>query len=161
MDIPQVKKLIDEYLSWINISLDFQNIAAELASFPDFYGEPSGSFFVAKQWDEIIGCVGLKPLEQDICEMKRLFVIDRFKGSGVGKQLITQVLIEAKSKSYAKMRLDTLPIMAAAHSLYKSFGFYEIGQYVRNPIAGAIFMEIDLLTIPPISLAPLSGRNLK
>jgi ribosomal protein S18 acetylase RimI-like enzyme len=140
-DIEKTKVLIKEYLKWIDINLSFQNINEELASFPEIYKEPEGAFLVAKDGKYIIGCVGLKKLENGICEMKRLYVKDKYKGLGIGKTLIEALLKEAKKKGYKKMRLDTLKKMDIAQKLYKEYGFYEINQYVENPIEGAVFLE--------------------
>lgn len=140
-DIEKTKDLIKEYLIWVNSDLSFQDIDEELYSFPGKYEEPAGSFFVAKEGDNIIGCVGLRKIQTGICEMKRLFVKDEHKGIGLGKELIKIVIEEAKKKGYEKMRLDTLPKMKTAQRLYKEFDFYEIKQYVVNPIEDSVFME--------------------
>ena len=140
-DIEKTKELIREYLNWIDCDLSFQQVDEELSSFPEKYEEPDGSFFVAKYCNVIIGCVGLKKYVAGICEMKRLFVIDDYKGIGLGRELIGIVIEEAKKKGYDKMRLDTLPKMKPAQKLYREFDFYEIEQYVVNPIKDSVFME--------------------
>ena len=144
-DIEKTKELIKEYLNWIDNDLSFRQVDEELAAFPEKYKEPDGSFFIAKDGIKIVGCVGMKKIQIGICEMKRLYVKDDYKGIGLGKELIKTLIEEATKKRYKKMRLDTLPKMGAAIKLYKDFGFYQIEQYVENPINGAIFMEKVLI----------------
>jgi len=136
--------LIRDYVAWTGVDLSFQGIEAELADFPSKYREPEGCFLVAREGGDILGCVGLKRLEAGVCEMKRLFVREGSKGRGIGRDLIRALIAEARRKGYEKMRLDTLEVMEKARSLYRSFGFREIGQYVENPLPGAIFMELEL-----------------
>ena len=144
-DIENTKELIKEYLTWIENDLSFQQIDKELATFPEKYEEPGGSFFIAKDGDTIVGCIGLRKIQNEVCEMKRLYIKDKYKGIGLGKELIITIIEEAKKKGYRKMRLDTLPKMKAALKLYKEFGFYQIEQYIENPIDGAVFMEKILI----------------
>lgn len=143
-DVGKTKELIQEYVDWTNLDLRFQNIDDEMAHFPRKYEEPEGAFFVAVDDDRVIGCVGLKKIGEKVCEMKRLFVKDEYKGLGVGKRLIETAIEEARVKKYEKMRLDTLKRMDRALELYKRYGFNEIRQYVENPMEDAVFLEKDL-----------------
>lgn len=136
-----VKALIAEYLHWIGVDLSFQHIEDELANFPDRYREPEGAFLAAKIEQQLVGCVGLKKIDSHVCEMKRLFVREEFRTLGIGKALVARILAEAEKLGYTAMRLDTLSWMKNAVRLYREFGFYEIGQYVENPLPDAIFME--------------------
>jgi putative acetyltransferase len=140
-DLARTKALIGEYLRWIGEDLSFQNVEEELASFPGPYAEPEGSFFVAREGVKIVGCVGMKKLGPGLCEMKRLFVRDDHRGMGLGSALVVTILEEAKRKGYERMRLDSLRKMESAVALYRRLGFREIGQYVENPLPGAMFME--------------------
>lgn len=143
-DIDAAKALIEEYLEWTNIDMSFQDIEEELAGFPKKYEEPAGTFLVAKDRGTVVGCVGFKKLGEGICEMKRLFVKEKYRGTGLGAALVDAIIREAEEKRYTKMRLDTLARMRSAVRLYKKYGFREIGQYVENPIEDAIFMERNL-----------------
>lgn len=140
-DIEATKALIVEYLRWMREDLSFQHVEKELATFPDIYKEPEGTFLVAKDGDIVIGCVGIKKIEDSVCEMKRLYVKDDYKGEGIGRALVENILSEARKKGYQKIRLDTLKRMERALGLYEKYGFYYIGQYVENPIEDALFME--------------------
>lgn len=79
-----------------------------------------------------------------MCEMKRLYIRPAERGSGAGRALVEAVIARARERGYAAMRLDTLPTMAAARSLYVSLGFEEIERYNDNPIEGVLFFELEL-----------------
>jgi len=143
-DIEATKSLIREYIAWMNIDMSFQDIEEELARFPRKYEAPTGAFLVAKDGDTVVGCVGFKRIGDGICEMKRLFVKDAYRGRGIGRALIERIIREAEEYRYSKMRLDTLKRMESAVRLYSAFSFGEIGQYVVNPIEDALFMEKEL-----------------
>jgi N-acetylglutamate synthase-like GNAT family acetyltransferase len=140
-EIAGAKKLIEEYIQWLNQDLSFQNINDELDNFPEKYSEPEGAFFIAANNSEITGCVGLKKIENGICEMKRLFVNDRYKGNGIGKKLVEIIIREARLKQYKTMRLDTLDTMEAALSIYYENDFYAIEPYYNNPADGVVYLE--------------------
>ncbi|MDR3259936.1 MAG: GNAT family N-acetyltransferase [Fusobacteriaceae bacterium] len=143
-EIEDTKNLIKEYINWVDIDLSFQDIEDELKNFPLKYEKPYGAFFIAKNGDEVVGSVGLKKIESNICEMKRLYVKDKYKGYKIGETLVGIIIGEAQKCGYEKMRLDTLKKMGMAQNLYKKYGFYEISAYVYNPIEGALYMERDL-----------------
>lgn len=143
--VAQAKALIYEYVKWLNVDLAFQGFEAEMNTFPALYAEPVGCFLITLSGNEVVGCVALKPLGSEICEMKRLFVSDKFKGKGIGKELISRLIIEARKKGYKKMRLDTEKTrMIKAKSLYDFFGFVEIDAYVYNPYPDIVFLELEL-----------------
>jgi ribosomal protein S18 acetylase RimI-like enzyme len=140
-EILGAKNLIVAYIQWLNQDLCFQNIDDELSYFPKKYSEPQGTFLIAKENDEVIGCVGIRKIENSICEMKRLFVNDRYRGGGIGKKLVEMITEEAKRKHYEKMRLDTLDTMEEALNIYRKNGFYEIEPYYNNPADGVVYLE--------------------
>lgn len=137
-------RITRDYIDWLEMDLAFQAIDEELSSFPSMYGPPHGVFLLARQGNELAGGVGLRMLSPGVCEMKRLFVYERFKGLGLGRRLCAQIIEEAKTLGYRKMRLDTLGHMVAAKSLYDSFGFKEIEPYRFNPDPTAKYMELHV-----------------
>ncbi len=143
-EIEIVKTLFREYAAWLTIDLSFQNFDAELAGLPGDYAPPTGRLLLGMLGRHAAGCVALRRLSAEMCEMKRLYVRAEHRGSGVGRALAQAIISEARGIGYARMRLDTLPVMGAAHRLYESLGFREIPAYCHNPIAGTKFLELQL-----------------
>lgn len=146
-DILEIRQLLREYEAWLGTDLCFQNFESELAGLPGSYAPPSGRLLIAMEdsagGNRSAGCVALRPCDQSICEMKRLFVRADFRGSGLGRRLTLAIVDEARAIGYRKMRLDTLPQQREAHRLYASLGFREIEPYRENPILGSKFLELD------------------
>lgn len=143
--VEQARGLYKEYEAWLKLDLCFQNFEKELAELPGAYAPPSGRLLLGFEDGKLAGCVALRKLADDVCEMKRLFVRPDFQGRGLGRQLIDSILNEARAIGYRKMRLDTLPAqMGKAIALYGSLGFKEIDPYYNNPVPGALFMELLL-----------------
>ncbi len=144
-DIEQVRRLFLAYADWLEVDLCFQGFEGELAELPGCYARPAGHLLLARVAGEAVGCVGLRPLEPGICEMKRLWVEPGFGGHGIGRALAEAVIEAARGVGYERMRLDTIPArMPAAQHLYGSLGFREIPPYYDNPLAGVVMLELEL-----------------
>ena len=91
-----------------------------------------------------MGCAALRKWEPDACEMKRLYVRPAFRGKGAARELVKELIAEARAIGYKRVVLDTLPSMQDAHKLYRTLGFREIPSYQQNPIPGALFFELAL-----------------
>ena len=142
-----IRELFLEYAESLGFSLCFQDFDKELAALPGEYAPPNGCLILAVADSKPCGCVALHKLEESICEMKRLYIKPKYRGKGFGKLLVNAVIDEAKKIGYTKMRLDTVPQMKEAINLYRQIGFKEIEPYRENPIDGALYMEMDLLSI--------------
>ena len=138
------RKLFEEYATELGIDLGFQNFAAELKKLRVTYAPPRGCLLLARRDEVVVGCVALRPFEDDVCEMKRLYVRPGARGLNLGRELATEVIARARRSGYRRMALDTLAWMTPARSLYRSLGFHEIAPYYENPIQAAVYMELDL-----------------
>ncbi len=143
--IENARQLFREYEAWLGLGLCFQGFEDELRDLPGRYSTPHGRLFLASVDENLAGCIALRKLEDNICEMKRLYVRKDFHGLGIGKSLIEKLIAVARMIGYSKMRLDTYPPkMGKAVSLYESHGFWVIPPYYDNPHENVLFMELDL-----------------
>ena len=140
----EAKKILQEYADWLDLDMCYGNIAKEIKEFPGEYGPPGGKFYLAYEGMEVVGSVALRMWKGDICEMKRLFVRPVHRSKGLGRILARFIVDEARKMGYKRMRLDTLPHMVAAITLYKSLGFREITKYRISPTDDAVYFELDI-----------------
>ena len=142
--IEEVRRLLREYEASLNVSLCFQGFEKELAELPGDYAPPRGRLLLGCDGNQPAGCVALRGLDVETCEMKRLYLRPEFRGQGAGRRLARAVIQEARTLGYKRMRLDTLAAMQEAKALYESLGFKRIEPYYRNPYPGTEFMELEL-----------------
>ena len=143
--ITQARELFVEYAKSLGFSLCFQNFDQELAGLPGDYARPDGRLLLAECEGQLAGCVALHKLDDATCEMKRLYLRPQFRGKGLGRLLADRVIAEACQIGYRRMRLDTVePVMKDAVAMYRKIGFKEIAPYRANPMAGTLYMELEL-----------------
>jgi putative acetyltransferase len=148
-DIELVKKLLAEYLASREFEdsifpEEVQAFQKQLSELPAEFAGPSGCLLIAMYREQPAGCVGLRDLGDDICEMKRLYVKPEFRGLKIGRKLAEAIIAEAKKIGYSRIRADTVGSMKTAMALYMSLGFNQIEPYRYNPIEGAVFIELEL-----------------
>ena len=128
---------IAEYLS-------MQNYDEEVKHLEHKYAEPYGRLYIVFCDGKAAGCIGLRKMDSQRCEMKRFYVRPEFRGHRIGHMLIEKIIDDAKTIGYSHMLLDTLPFLESAIHLYQSYGFYEIPIYNDNPIESSIYMQLEL-----------------
>ena len=125
----------------------------EVAGLPGPYTSPEGVILLAQVADGVAGCVALRPIlplapvveEKHNCEMKRLWIGERYRRLGLGRELVRFAISWAKAASYQAMYLDTAPsAMPAAQAMYQSLGFQQVERYNDNPVPGVIFFRLRL-----------------
>ena len=142
--IEDVRALFLEYAASLDVDLGYQGFADEVAGLPGDYAAPRGVLLLARDDDGALGCVGVRAIDDETCEMKRLYVRPRGRGTGLGRTLTLEAIAFAQGRRYRVMRLDTLPSMRAAQAMYRALGFREIPPYRHSPVAGNLYMELDL-----------------
>jgi GNAT superfamily N-acetyltransferase len=144
-DMALVHELFVEYADWLDFDLCFQGFDEELATLPGKYAPPRGGLWLAWVGGAPAGVVGLRPLDEGVCELKRLWVRPAFRGRDLGRRLTETAIAAARAAGYRSMRLDTIGrLMQKARVLYESLGFRETAPYYRNPHPGADYLELDL-----------------
>jgi len=147
-ELEATRAIFKEYAAQLAVDLCFQSFDEELATLPGEYDAPRGALLLALVDGAVAGCVALRPLDDvdypNACEMKRLYVRQAFRGSGLGRQLAEAIMDEARANGYDRVLLDTLDDMEAARALYDDLGFSEIPPYYHNPIAGAHYLKAEI-----------------
>ena len=139
-----IARLMREYVEALEADISFQDFETEYASLLGKYARPEGVVLLAWAADEAVGIVAYRPLERRICEMKRLYVLPRFRGPGLGRLLVEELVRDARSHGYRRIFLDTLPSMRPAQAVYGTMGFRPLPAYYDNPLPGVVYMALDL-----------------
>ena len=142
--VEHVRTLLRDYERSLGIDLAFQGFAQEVAALPGVYAPPRGRLLLAMDNDAPAGCVALRPITDDVCEMKRLYLRLSLRGKGAGRMLAGRIIDEARAIGYRTMRLDSLPAMKEAIALYEALGFQRIAPYYTNPVPGTVYLERTL-----------------
>lgn len=143
-DYAAAGELVAEYLATHPVTIDFQPVQQDVDRPADAYGPPAGAALLAELDGEIVGFVGVRRLAGGVAELKRMYVRPAGRGRGIGRALAVAAIDAARELGYRALRLDTVPQLVAAQSLYESLGFVDIPPYTHNPVPGARFLELSL-----------------
>jgi len=143
-DLADIRILFGEYSGLVAEALCFQNFDQELEALPGAYAPPGGVLLIARDGDAAAGCVALRRLDAATGEMKRMYVRETHRGTGLGRKLAVAVIEEARKRGHARLVLDTLPKLTAAIALYRDLGFHECGPYLPDPTPGAVCFELRI-----------------
>lgn len=151
-DRPQeVRELFTEYTDMLVAEdrkfakyLELQNYDQELEHLEQKYGEPGGRLYLAYVDGALAGCIALRRIDDDACELKRLYVRPAFRSRHLGRALVELDIREARAAGYSHILMDTLPFLRDAIALYHKLGFYEIEPYNDSPMDDSIYMRYDL-----------------
>lgn len=143
-NIEDIRTLFKEYTSSLGIDLAYQNYAEEFSSLPGKYAKPTGRLYIAYVDGIVAGCIGLRKLDAQRAEMKRLYVRNQFRSFHIGKMLAEQVILDAKAIGYKTIVLDTLSTMENARRIYRHLGFIETTPYYESPVKDTCFLSLSL-----------------
>jgi putative acetyltransferase len=94
------------------------------------YFENGGTFLGMFKKDDMICTGALRRLDDDTCELKRLWLLNEYQGQGLGYRMLQELLSIARGMGYKRIWLETDPIaQRRALNFYKQIGFYEISGY--------------------------------
>ncbi len=143
-DIAAVRALWSEYWETLGFPLTFQRFGEQLQSLPGEFAPPAGLLLLAISDSEAAGTIAVRPLDSQGCEAKRLYVSPRFRGAGLGRNLLAAAIENARRMRYQTMYGDTLITMHQAAQLYESIGFVGVDAYSNDPTPGAVYLKLVL-----------------
>ena len=156
-DLDDVSRLWLDYLSWGNDMMETRHgfrlpveeaIDHDVASIGKFE-PPDGRILLASEEGVAIGTASMRRIGPETAEIKRMWVDPSRRGSGTGHAMLDRLVMAAREAGYQRIRLDSPDFMVAAHALYRSRGFIDIGPYPESEIPDAykshwVFMERTL-----------------
>ncbi len=143
-DKASVLSIWRDFIANSPVNLDYQGNDAEFVNLPGKYAAPDGCVLLADRDGEIEGCVAFRKVTTEICEMKRLYVRPHARGGGLGYDLVSRLIAEARIAGYHEMRLDVMEKSVSARRMYRGFGFVEAEPVSFNPVPGASFLGLGL-----------------
>jgi len=143
-DLAALRELWREYWKSIDLPDDFQGFGEELAGLPGVYSAEGGALLLAWSGETPAGTIALRRLNDRAGEVKRLYLRPAFRGKGLGRQLLENVIERARAIGYEAIYADTLPGMTDALTLYARLGFENVEAYSNEPTPGAIFLKLRL-----------------
>ena len=93
-------------------------------------------FVIAYYKNKPVGCGAIRHINNNVCELKRFFVIGDMREQGIGKAIYMKLEKESVIKGYKNIVLETGYKQPESIGLYKKMGFYEIpkfGDYINDP----------------------------
>lgn len=138
--------MIEAYTGSLGFSLDFQDVAAEVADPAGTYGPPAGAALLVVAGDgDVAGVAGIRPLAAaGDAELKRMYLAPAVRGVGLGRVLARAAVDEAARLGHRRLLLDSRASLRAACALYRSLGFTDVAPYCDNPFDDAVFLGLEL-----------------
>ena len=102
---------------------------------PATYSPPYGLFLTASRGSEVVACGAVQYLDDDVAEIKRMWVRPDVRGLGIGKKLLARLEEAALDAGRRRVVLDTNGVLTEAIAMYRAAGYVEIERYNDNPYA--------------------------
>lgn len=133
-DADEVRHLVGEYFGWlyarypedaaiITAYWTNQDMPNQLRNLLSLFAPPKADCLLALLNGAPVGIVMTKANFGDMCEMNRMFVRPTARGHGVGRALVSELLVVARGLGYKRMMLAGGPRHTEALALYRSLGF--------------------------------------
>lgn len=137
-----VRTLFDEYTRTPGVvETCYKSYEMERDNLPGDFAEPDGRLYLAYIDAEPAGCIAMRRFDATWCEMKRLFVPEKFRGHGIAEALVEKLITDALQEKYVAMVLTTMSTMQAAQALYKKKGFHSVPAFENDFRENVIYFE--------------------
>lgn len=133
--------LTEEEVKHYDSMFDIENVQSH-------YFDNAGVFLVLLDNEQVVGTGAIRKLDNEICELKRMWFLKEYRGQGWGWKMAQMLFDFARQMDYQKVRLDLANEERQLQALkfYKRLGFYMIERY--NDSSCSVFMEKLLDSVP-------------
>ena len=122
-DAETIKSLVTTVLSEYGLRFDGEKTDSDLHALSDHYENNGGGFYVMEDSGGIIATGAIYRLDNQRCELRKMYILHNYRGQGLGKKLLAYLLNEAKHLGFNRVELETASVLKEAIGLYQSFGF--------------------------------------
>ena len=123
-DLKPIVKLVFGVLREFGLQPDPSATDADLQDIEGNYLQRGGFFEVIEDPDDnVMGSVGVFPIDEDTCELRKMYFVQEIRGLGLGSYVLQRAIDQAKELGFKRMVLETSSRLAAANRLYLRFGF--------------------------------------
>jgi len=122
-DRERVAKLVFGVLAEYGLEPDPETTDADLQDIEANYLQRGGLFEVIEDSGNMLGSVGLYPVNKTTCELRKMYFIPSARGLGLGKYVLARAIARAKELGFKQIVLETSSKLIAANRLYNKFGF--------------------------------------
>ena len=134
VDDPDARELLGEYFAMRARTFEGGDYTVSLPD-PARFTPPTGVFLVVDDDLGAVGCGGVRMLDPERAEVKHLYLRDRARGRGWGRELLAELEARAVGLGARVVVLDTNATLEAAQGLYRTSGYAETAPYNENPNA--------------------------
>jgi putative acetyltransferase len=144
-DSRTITELVFSVLKEYNLRPDPAVTDADIKDIEQSYFKGGGTFYVLEEKDgSIIGAYGLYPINNQMCELRKMYLHSSYRGKGLGRLLLEDALSKARQIGFKKMTLETASVLKEAISLYKSYGFIEYRpEHLSSRCDQAYILELE------------------
>ena len=129
-DEGQVLSLVKEVLSEYGLEINPEEEDLDITDIQKYYMDNEGDFEVIEFAGNIIGSYGVFKVDENTCELRKMYLHKDFQGLGLGNIMIENSIKIAIALGYKKITLQTNSLLYKAISLYEKYGFEEFKEEV-------------------------------
>ena len=126
-DAEAVRRIIFDVLEEFDLVAEHQGVDSDLDDLEENYAKRGGLFEVLEDDDgTLIGTVGLLRKSDEVCELRKMYLVPSARGRGFGRQMMERILSAARELGFQRMELETARVLETAIEIYERYGFRPI-----------------------------------
>ena len=142
-DVEAIKTLVFQVLAEFGLKPDSSSTDRDIDNIEKHYTHRNGLFYVIEDNQQVIATMGVYQLEASICELRKMYLLPDYRGTGIGKRLLELAIDKAKQLGYQRMELETASPLKTAVALYQSYGFKEFNpKHLASRCDRAFYLDL-------------------
>ena len=123
-DEERITALVSNVLAEFGLQIDLEETDADLRDIESSYLQAGGVFEVIEdEQGNLLGTVGLYPIDESTCELRKMYFVPKARGLGLGKHILERAIARAVELGFERIVLETASVLKAANHLYVKYGF--------------------------------------